>query len=415
MSVPNIAVLRERAATIIARASSGQMRAMLAGICAAKNTGDPLPADSTGQELITQCQGIIDQAESDALAIFVRELMEFVENATTGGGGDAPSVTAPFPAIGDEGEIYSQQIHTTGSAPQTFSVTSGAIPTGHTLGVSSGIIFGQCDYPNGGLYTGTIHVSNAYGSVDYNFEILVNGVAPTISYPTITPYNTGVLTGAVLNSRPCTLTGSTGGYPSVPITVAFISAPDPLLNATLDTDTGDVTMTPDESLVGNYVPDMRVQATNYFGSTGEATPPDIAVVANIYYGEWHGALPGSFTSDNITIDVFDNLTPGPRVKTGASVGMWIAGEFAEYPATAIAYYRILAVPHGMLIGNIATQQFPIGTIRITDFTSLPLPCPDLTPAWPTPYQSGLVISGVEYDVYVVNSRTASIELFPYAA
>ena len=29
------------AATIIARASSGQMRAMFAGICAAKNTGDP--------------------------------------------------------------------------------------------------------------------------------------------------------------------------------------------------------------------------------------------------------------------------------------------------------------------------------------------------------------------------------------
>ena len=182
MSVPNIAVLRERAATIIARASSGQMRAMLAGICAAKNTGDPLPADSTGQELITQCQGIIDQAESDALAIFVRELMEFVENAGGGGGGGGPPVfEGPNPGAGTEAASYSGQIIVSGTLPMTYTVDSGTLPTGTTLNANTGLISGTAT--TAGDYSLTIRATNSAGTQTQAFSISIAGRAPLFAYP----------------------------------------------------------------------------------------------------------------------------------------------------------------------------------------------------------------------------------------
>lgn len=223
MSVPNIAVLRERAATIIARASSGQMRAMLAGICAAKNTGDPLPADSTGQELITQCQGIIDQAESDALAIFVRELMEFVENASTGGdmgccdqvaeilsilqgsGTGAPVFTGTLPP-GDETSIYQGQIQARGVLPIAFSVISGSLPTGTSLNSSTGLIIGN---PIGGNYDFTIRATNSAGTSTQEYSVAIVGIAPLFTYD-----SQSALFGAINNSN-CSVSG-TG--PAIPYT-----------------------------------------------------------------------------------------------------------------------------------------------------------------------------------------------------
>lgn len=76
--VPDIAVLRRRADGIIARCGSGQMRAILAGLVAAKNAETPIDPETDTQQLISECQQIIDQADSDALAILTREMASFL-------------------------------------------------------------------------------------------------------------------------------------------------------------------------------------------------------------------------------------------------------------------------------------------------------------------------------------------------
>lgn len=409
--VPSITVLRERATQLLGRGCvRGQLKAMMAGAFAAKNAGTPLDPESTSQELVTQCQGLINQADQDVLAILVRELLEFVENGG-GGGGDAPAVIAPFPGIGEEGVFYSQQVRTTGATPQTFAVTDGALPTGWTLNADSGVISGTSPSPNGGLWEGEITITNTAGDVVYPFSILMDGTVASATYGPISP-NTDSLTGGVLNTISATLSGSTGGYPSFPINCAFVGTPNPLLNATIDADTGEVTYTPDDSLVGNVVTFPTVRFTNYFGHTDvPATSAGAsAVLAPVYWGEWHGALPGSFTSSDIKTGLFDNLNAGPRIENGLDSVRWIQeSPWLEYPSTGIAYARVLAVPHGLFIGNIVTGYFPVGFF-VCDISDIFIPCADLTPAWPTPYQSGLVIDSVTYDIYVVTARTASITL-----
>ena len=211
MSVPNIAVLRERAATIIVRASSGQMRAMLAGICAAKNTGDPLPADSTGQELITQCQGIIDQAESDALAIFVREFMEFVENATIGGSSGPPVFEGPNPGSGTEAASYSGQIIVSGTMPITYTKDSGTLPTGTTLNANTGLISGTAT--TAGDYSFTIRATNSAGTATQEFSIGIAGRVPSVAWPVpgVAPAETVPVNSEMFCSLSNDVLGSTDG------------------------------------------------------------------------------------------------------------------------------------------------------------------------------------------------------------
>lgn len=67
------------------------MRAISAGLAAAKNAGTPIDPDTSAQELITECQQIIDQADSDALAIQTREMAEVIANS---GGAGARSYTS---------------------------------------------------------------------------------------------------------------------------------------------------------------------------------------------------------------------------------------------------------------------------------------------------------------------------------
>lgn len=191
MSVPDIATLRQRANTIISRAGSGQMRAMLAGICAAKNTGDPLPSDSTGQQLITECQQIIDQADSDALAIFVREFMEFVENATIGGSSGPPVFEGPNPGAGTEASLYQGQIIVSGTLPMTYTVDSGTLPTGTSLNANTGLISGTAT--TAGDYNFTIRATNDAGTATQAYSVAIAGRAPSFQYPI-----TGVLPSEAL-------------------------------------------------------------------------------------------------------------------------------------------------------------------------------------------------------------------------
>jgi len=82
MSIPSIAVMRALAADLIAKCSRGQMDAIEAGAIAAAATGSPLSPSASAQSLITECQPLIDQADSDAQAIRLRYLLEYLANPT---------------------------------------------------------------------------------------------------------------------------------------------------------------------------------------------------------------------------------------------------------------------------------------------------------------------------------------------
>lgn len=101
MPIPPIATLRARAEQIIVRCGAGQMRAILSAVVAAKNAGTPIDPSTSSQDLITEAQPIINQAESDVLAIFLREFMEVVYNAgtSTGTGIFSPNTVAELRAI----------------------------------------------------------------------------------------------------------------------------------------------------------------------------------------------------------------------------------------------------------------------------------------------------------------------------
>lgn len=325
-----------------------------------------------------------------------------------GGAGQIPPVAlGPLPTVGAEGSGFAYQVNAIGTLPLSFALTDGAVPTGMTFDTTTGLITGTCVAPNGGLYNFTVEITNDYGSVSQAYAILIDGTAPSGSY-TIAPV-TDSLTGGVLNTWTPSVTGSTGGSPAVPFTYSFTATPDPLLNASIDSGTGVVTMTPDASLIGNSVDIGALSVSNYFGDVVLASG-FYGVLATVYWGEWHGALPGTFTAANITTDLFDDATPGPRTKSGfASFQCFTENPFLVYPATGIAYVRILAVPHGLFTGSIlADGGYP--NFFLADLSNINVPCASLTPAWPTPYQSGLVINNVPYDIYVVTARTAAITL-----
>ena len=407
--VPSIATLRERAAQLIGRqVGRGELKSMMAAICAAKNAGTPIPPDSTGQTWITESQGIINQADQDALAILVREFAEFVENAGGGGGGDAPAVIAPFPGIGEEGVFYSQQVRTTGATPQNFQVTTGQLPPLWELDDVSGIISGSSPYPNGGLWTGEITITNDSGNAVYPFAILMTGVVPETVYTT-GPYVVGtsfpLVSGDIVSTAldpyalsPSTATGSSGGSPSFSILYSInFESENPGLN--IDTGTGDLSITPDVSEVGN-VYNWSVDSTNYFGTTTTENRK-LAIVAPIYYGEWHGALPGSFTAANIKTGLYDDTTPGPRIISGAAI--W--DTFSDYgvpvwPDTASPYFRVIAIPQGLLSGSIAATTVGAGAVVApTNYATGFLT--EFDPIWPNTYQSALDIDGIQYDIYVL--------------
>ena len=328
--------------------------------------------------------------------------------AAGGSGGGSPGqipplVLGPLPSIGVEGTRFAYQINGYGTLPITFALTDGAVPTGMTLDGDTGLITGTCVAPNGGLYNFTITATNDYGSVGQAFAILIDGTAPVMSYG-----GTQVAPAGTDTSYTTTTTGSTGGSPAVPIAYAFVGDPDPLLGATVNTSTGEVTIDPDGGANGNAYP-ATVRATNYFGHSDVAF--DLNILTDIYWGEWHGALPGTFTAANITTDLFDNVTPGPRVETGLETVNWLSiNPWLAFPATGVAYARVLAIPQGTLTGTIAMLMSGDLPWTIVDSGNINIPCASLTPAWPTPYQSGLVINNVPYDIYVITARTLAITI-----
>lgn len=96
MAIPSIATLRQEADDLLQpRVSDGQMEAIIAGALAAYNNGTPIPSNTSFQDLVLQCQPLIDQARRDVRAIYLSQFLKFLENLTGGGGGGGGGAMLP--------------------------------------------------------------------------------------------------------------------------------------------------------------------------------------------------------------------------------------------------------------------------------------------------------------------------------
>ncbi len=105
---------------------------------------------------------------------------------TRPGGGAAPAITSPaFLVAGTVDTLYpSTTFMATGTAPITWSVTAGTLPTGMSFS-SAGVLSGTPTATASGSITFT--ATNAYGSANTSLALTVNasGGPTLISAPTI--------------------------------------------------------------------------------------------------------------------------------------------------------------------------------------------------------------------------------------
>ena len=89
----------------------------------------------------------------------------------TGTVNHAPTITTDSLPNGTEGTSYSQTLTATGTAPITWSVTSGSLPTGLTLNESTGLISGTPT--SQGTSNFTVTATNDYGSDSKEFTLTI--------------------------------------------------------------------------------------------------------------------------------------------------------------------------------------------------------------------------------------------------
>jgi PKD repeat protein len=110
-------------------------------------------------------------------------IFTFTVSATNAGGSNSkslsltvntpPGITTTSPLPGAlTGSVYTQTLAATGTAPITWSVTSGALPAGLSLASSTGIISGTPTAA--GIFTFTVSATNAGGSNSKSLSLTVN-------------------------------------------------------------------------------------------------------------------------------------------------------------------------------------------------------------------------------------------------
>lgn len=161
----------------------------------------------------------------------------------------APSiVTATLPSA-VIGQAYSNQISATGTAPITWSVVSGAMPAGLTLG-SNGLVSGTATVA--GAYNFVVRAENMVGAVEKAFSIAVNTlvVAPTIT-------TTQLPNGKVGDVYQQTLQATGSGTITWKVSAGFVPA-----GLVLNQATGAISGTPSAEGTATFT----VTATNTGGS-----------------------------------------------------------------------------------------------------------------------------------------------------
>ena len=351
----------------------------------------------------------------------------------------APTITTDSLPNGTEGTSYSQTLTATGTAPITWSVTSGSLPTGLTLNESTGLISGTPTAAgtysftvtatnNGGSDSeeftltidqqGTIHVTSV--SLDKTTLSLTVGGSETLT-ATITPDNAsnknvtwessntnvatvdanGKVTAIGAGTATITVTtedGSKTATCAVTVTAATVSVSGVTLNKTaLSLTVGDT-----ETLTATITPD---NATNKNVTWSSDTPS----VASVNNGVVTAVAPGTATITVTTVDGGFTATctvtvrpdippanPNYKITVEATQG----GTVTADPTAAKAGTTVTLTPvpdRGYQVGIVAvTDRFgdavavteqadgtytftmPNGQVTVTvTFAEAPLPFPDV--------------------------------------
>jgi formylglycine-generating enzyme required for sulfatase activity len=185
-----------------------------------------------------------------------------------GGVGIVPTITTATLPGGTVGTAYSQTLAVTGSPPITWSLDSGALPTGLSLS-TTGVISGMP--ATMGTFTFTVKATNGVGNNTKQFSVTIVGVPPTITTASLP-------VGAVETAYNQTLT-ATG---NTPITWSLDSGTLPAgLNLAGN---GAITGAPTAAGTSTFT----VRATNAAGNNTKQFSITIGI-APIVFG---GALPG---------------------------------------------------------------------------------------------------------------------------
>jgi uncharacterized repeat protein (TIGR01451 family) len=166
----------------------------------------------------------------------------------------SPTLTFPAPPSGQVGVPYSTQLTVTnGTSPFTWSVSSGTLPPGISLGAGTGLLSGTPT--TAGSYTFTVQIVDASGQTASKAVTLVIAAAPVVNY---TP--TAGEVDVAFSQQP-TVSGGTG-----PFTWA-ISAGSLPPGVTISATTGLISGTP--TTAGNFT--VTVAVTDAFGQVASRT------------------------------------------------------------------------------------------------------------------------------------------------
>lgn len=172
----------------------------------------------------------------------------------TGSVGSAITPTITLTSLGSitSGVAFSETISYSGSGPITFTVQSGSLPTGLTLGSSTGVISGTPTTP--GSYSFTIRATNSVGFDDQAYTGTITGIAPTITLTSL---------GAIYRAFAVSTTVTATGTPTITYAIQSGSLPAGL---SLNASTGAITGTP--TTVAAY--SFTIRATNSYGTDDQA-------------------------------------------------------------------------------------------------------------------------------------------------
>ena len=159
-----------------------------------------------------------------------------------------PTILTSSLPNGELGVAYSQTLQASGTTPITWSIETGALPTGLTLEATTGKITGIPTVAN--TYTFTVKATNAFGNASKDLSITITATPPVI-------LTTSLPNGIVGHAYDQTLTASG----AQPITWEITSGALPT-GLTLEATTGKITGTPEEEATYTFT----VKATNEFGS-----------------------------------------------------------------------------------------------------------------------------------------------------